>query len=30
MDQVYIPAGQGDIGLVDVRDVAAVGAKSVA
>jgi len=28
-DQIFIPAGDGDLGLVDVRDVAAVGAKAL-
>ncbi len=28
-NQVFIPAGKGDIGLVDVEDVAAVGAKAL-
>lgn len=29
LDEVFIPAGKGNIGLVDVRDVAAVGAKAL-
>jgi uncharacterized protein YbjT (DUF2867 family) len=28
-DEIFIPAGKGDLGMVDVRDVAAVGAKAL-